>query len=161
MFIAGNGYVYAKDENSRVKAPIETLVSVLIPLSDAGELTARKLVEVSRPEDAPLHNEFEWDDASAAELYREHQARKIIRCVKVTVSTEQSEPVPFFWTRQYDGAAPQYKSITAIMRQKDERDQLYNDALRELRAFKAKYAALTEFAKLFAEIDSLLAEEPA
>ena len=39
-------------------------------LSEKGLLTAANLVDVSRPEDAPLHSVFEWVDSVAAEKWR-------------------------------------------------------------------------------------------
>lgn len=60
---------------------------------EKGELTAPLVVDESRPEEAPLHPAFEWDDAIAAERHREHQARNIIRSVKVITEDKPSEPV--------------------------------------------------------------------
>lgn len=54
-----------------------------------GALTGEAVVEASRPEDAPLHPVFEWDDGKAAEAYRRHQATTLIRAVVVRVA-----PVP-------------------------------------------------------------------
>jgi hypothetical protein len=48
-----------------------------------GTLTTKGLVDESRPEHAVLHPAFEWDDSKAGELYRETQARHIIKCVEV------------------------------------------------------------------------------
>jgi hypothetical protein len=75
-----------------------------------GELRAPKIVDESRPDDAPLHPAFEWDDALAGEAYRVHQARSLVRAVMLEISepgertfmipewthvpaTESSEPV--------------------------------------------------------------------
>lgn len=155
LIIAGVSYSFTKNPNYRVKASAETLAQVLIPLAESGELTAAKLVEVSRPEDAPLHNEFEWDDTKAAQAYREHQGRSIIRCLQITVDPEQSKPIPMLWTPQYDSAKPEYTPITTILTNADKRTLLYQDALKELRTFKAKYSALEEFGALFDEMAKL------
>jgi hypothetical protein len=60
-------------------------------------LTPQAVVEESRPEAAPLHPAFEWNDQEAAEAYRRHQAKGIIRAV-VTVN-----PVTREETRAYVG----------------------------------------------------------
>jgi hypothetical protein len=58
--------------------------SELLAIRDAnGRLTAPLVVEAARPEDAPLHSQFEWDDGVAAEKYRLTQARHLITSVKV------------------------------------------------------------------------------
>lgn len=46
-----------------------------------GSLTARIVVDESRPETAPLHGEFEWRDDVAADSYRVWQARSLIKAV--------------------------------------------------------------------------------
>jgi hypothetical protein len=56
-----------------------------VTADQAGDELARK--------EAPLHPAFEWDDAIAAERHREHQARNIIRSVKVITEDKPSEPV--------------------------------------------------------------------
>lgn len=48
-----------------------------------GKLEAKKVVDEARPVDAPLHPNFEWNDGIAGERWREHQARNLIRTVKV------------------------------------------------------------------------------
>ena len=48
-----------------------------------GQLKPNAVVDESRPADAPLHKAFEWDDGIAGEKYRVHQARNIIRAVRV------------------------------------------------------------------------------
>lgn len=49
-------------------------------------LTPKAVVEEARPEDAPLHPAFEWDNDTAAEKYREHQATNLIRRVRVVAA---------------------------------------------------------------------------
>lgn len=53
-----------------------------------GVLTPAAVVEASRPEDAPLHDRFEWDDSIAGPRYREVQAAQIIRSVHIPVITD-------------------------------------------------------------------------
>jgi len=47
------------------------------------------VVDESRPEDAPLHPVFEWQDPIAAERWREHQARDLIRQVVVVPQPQE------------------------------------------------------------------------
>jgi hypothetical protein len=55
--------------------------------NDRGRLTPALVVEEARPDDSPLHDRFEWDNEVAGEEYRRHQARQLIRSVKVVYST--------------------------------------------------------------------------
>lgn len=70
-------------------------LKALTDIRDAndGHLTPRAVVDASRPSDALLHHEFEWDDSVAAERHREEQARNIIRSIKI--ETVENEPRMF------------------------------------------------------------------
>ena len=58
-----------------------------------GALKPINVVEEARPEEAPLHPVFEWNDSIAAEEWRLHTARNLIRSVQVITSDDQKESV--------------------------------------------------------------------
>lgn len=58
-----------------------------------GALLPADVVDESRPDEAPLHDAFEWRDDVAAEEWRCHTARNLIRSVHVVNEKEESEPV--------------------------------------------------------------------
>jgi len=118
-------------------------------------LTPDAVVDESRSEDAVLHNCFEWDDQNAAERYREVQAQELIRnIVTVTVNDEEiTEPVRAFVSIQND-----YKPVNVVVRTKEYSDEMYRKALRDLQAYKRKYAGLEQLAEVFKAIDSALGE---
>lgn len=89
-------------------------------------LTAPAVVDASRPENAPLHSCFTWDDFEAAEKYRESQARTIIRAVFVV---EDEKTAPVFYHIQEAEQPPRYEHISVIVKRPD----LYEDALRRLK----------------------------
>ena len=49
----------------------------------------RAMVDRARPKNAPLHPAFEWDNKKAGEAWRVHQARNLIRSVRIV--TEQPD----------------------------------------------------------------------
>ena len=49
------------------------------------------VVNEARPKKSPLHDDFEWDDAKAAEEYRLSQARQYIRITPVRVANNKPE----------------------------------------------------------------------
>ena len=53
-----------------------------------GRITPAELVAAARDESSPLHDYFEWDDGTAAEKYREMQARVMLRACSVKVVIE-------------------------------------------------------------------------
>jgi hypothetical protein len=61
----------------------EVVLDELNRIHNKGDLTAKSVVSASRPDEAPLHPVFEWDDTVAGERFREHQATNLIRCVRI------------------------------------------------------------------------------
>lgn len=126
-------------------------------LESSGGLTPRRLVDASRPEDAPLHKCFEWDDGVAAERWREAQASYIIRSVEVSIE-EHMEPTRAFVATISDSAR-EYKSIGYVMRRSDSREALLDAAKRELLAFRRKYKNLYELAEVMDAIDGAIGSQ--
>lgn len=136
-------------------------------MADRNELTASNLVDVSRPEDAPLHPCFEWDDAVAAEHYREEQARCIIRAIEVVVEepekncTEGGVRIQTMGSirafhalqRNEDGG---YENIQVILGDELKTKRLLALAADEMRSFQAKYSELknvSEMTEVFRAMD--------
>lgn len=120
-----------------------------------GTLIPGDVVEASRSDNAPLHYAFEWNDFVAADAYRIEQTKYIIRSVEVVVSSDAhapAAPVRAFTSIQLD-KRPTYTSTSVAMRDADLREQILARALRDLAAWRARYAGLTELANIFAALD--------
>lgn len=81
---------------ARVKGVSAAVVAdelVRIAQRDQG-VSAEVVVDEARPEEAPLHPAFEWRDEVAAEEWRLHQARNLIR--HVVVEQEERPSAPLF-----------------------------------------------------------------
>ena len=145
-------FTWAKGSHHKVDA--QTAGEVCNSLEAEGRLTAADLVEESRPEEAPLHPEFEWDDSIAAEKYREVQAGGVIRhLVKVSIDVKEALPVRAFFPVTVSEKT--YERIEAIISVEDKRQVLLNRALSELKSFEQKYASLTELCSVFDAIHAL------
>lgn len=120
-------------------------------LERRGDLTPKALVDESRAEDAPLHGMFEWNDAEAAEKYREAQARQIIHSIEV-VAVGDSKPVKAFVSLRVGGQERRYQSTEIALSRPDSREMVLREALAELRAFERKYARFEELADVIAAI---------
>lgn len=119
-------------------------------------LTSTNVVEVSRPKDAPLHNEFEWRDDVAAERFREEQARLMIANLYIVVEEPKVESVRAFLTlERSQKQKSEFINIETIMADDEKRNRLFDVALRELNSFRRKYSGLAEFSELFTVIDKL------
>lgn len=126
-------------------------------LDAIGCLSAQRLVDVSRPTNAPLHDAFEWDDAIAGEEWRKNQARLIIRSIVVVPDVQKKEAVrAFFKVEQADG---NFEALHTILKNEDKRTSLLRNALAELESFRRKYSMLEELATVFSAIDAATREE--
>lgn len=54
---------------------------------ERGRLVPMDVVEVATDPNHPLHNNFDWDNETAGESWRVHQAAEMIRSVKIRVIT--------------------------------------------------------------------------
>ena len=122
-----------------------------------GNILPADVVDVSRPDDAPLHPVFEWDDHVAAESYRTDQARSLLRSVVVQRDDEEdTTPIQaFVVVRQDDDDV--YQSTYVAMADTEMREQVLARALKELQAWQRKYRELKELATVFAAADGVLA----
>lgn len=138
-------------------------------LEEEGRLTPKELVNVSRDVNAPLHNEFEWNDGVAAERYREYQAGRIIQSVAIKVTTIPSETtkldltikkventVRYFHAVERDGNG--YESLETICNNEEKFNNLMELCLKDMQIFRDKYYTLrnTDYAIVFDAIDEII-----
>jgi Holliday junction resolvase-like predicted endonuclease len=124
-----------------------------------GELTSSAVVNDARSQGSPLHSFFEWDDTEAAEQYRLHQARNLIRSVVVTYGNDlvasARSVVAFVNIKTADTQF--YTSTAAAMSDREQRAIVLRQAWQDLQAFRRRYGELTEFAALFMTMDEMAA----
>lgn len=134
-------------------------------------LTPQGLVDVSRPEDAPMHDEFEWDDAVAGEMYRVEQAKRIIRNlvivqtdanqereIKLSIhpeTPEKEEVQDRAFQSTYEGKNL-YVPLMEALTDETWRTNLLEAAKRDARCFIAKYRRLDELAKIIDDMNDFL-----
>lgn len=135
--------------------------SVCEKLNQTVGLTPENLVDASRPEDAPLHNEFEWNDSLAAEEYRRVQARLLISNLAIVIEEQKQEPIRAFFSLQngFRKNPGQYESTITIMSDDVKRENLLKKAKNELKAFRQKYQMLSELANVFEAINAVEVED--
>ena len=140
--------VYSFKTGAHIRADAQAAGEMCERLAEEGRLTAKNLVEENRPEDAPLHGAFEWDNDEAAERWREHQARHIIGCL--VVKPEKREPTRAFFN--IVRSEPTYSHIESILQSANDTENLLRTAFSELSAFQKKYFMLKELAGVFEAI---------
>lgn len=134
--------VYAWKQPGRISVPADVAGAELnrIRAEQGRFFTPAAVVHASRPEDAPLHPAFEWNDAKAAQAHRETQAKEIIRSI-VVVPADQSdaEPVRAFVSVQLEDEGHRYTTTTHALAVADLREQVLAQALRDMQAFQRRY----------------------
>ena len=151
---------YSYRSGYRFKVPAQVVGETLEGLAQTGELTSARFLEVSRPEDAPTHNMFEWDDSVAAERYRLQQATVAINSVEVQIVNEATAtvtPQAAFVNviRKAPAQSGSFAPIEVALSDENMRNALLENALNELKAFRRKYSQLSELADVFFEIKKI------
>lgn len=124
---------YQFKEGARYSVPADVVGEVLEKIhATEGVVTAKAVVEHARPENAPLHPVFEWDDGKAAEKHRQWQARCLVKAVLVVSSEVNDETGPaYINVRAVSGSVPRgYQPVDVVVARHD----MYAAALADLSA---------------------------
>ena len=118
-------------------------------------ISQQNIVDLARDVNNPLHNDFEWDDAVAGEKYRCEQASRML--LALIVIDEKLTQKPDTEIRAFVSVPEPrtFEPIRAVIQNKDKREYMLSQALKELQAFQRKYAILTELEPVFDAIESL------
>lgn len=124
-------------------------------IKSIGDKTSPKqLLDYARENpDSELHKCFEWNDSIAAEKYRVLQAQKILQFIVRVPDKPDTLQI-----REYQITSERnvYQPTRLFLSNEDEYENLLKRALRELQAFKAKYAKLSELETIIEAIDEVV-----
>lgn len=134
-----------------------------------GDVSPAAVVKAATPKGAPLHPAFEWDNKKAAELYREDQARYLMRQLVVVyrdAGGEQQQTramvrltVHELVEDEDEPAGPmRYLPIQRVLADEGMTRDYIAQAREELRAFQSKYRDVQALASTVAAIDPLVAQ---
>lgn len=122
-----------------------------IAVENGGLLKPETVVAEARPKTSPLHSKFDWDNSSAAQKYRLHQARQLI-AVSVELLAGTDEKMDVFVSLTTDRRKGGYRIMSHVLSDTQMRAQMLSDALDELELFRDKYRRLKELAEVFKAI---------
>ncbi len=119
-----------------------------------GAVSPAKVVEAAKDKESVLHRYFEWNDKKAGASYREQQAAHLLRALVVVSADDMdlTHPVRAFVSVRHaaeesDDGKGTYTSISEAVRVVSYREQLIQDALRDLDAYRVKYALLNDIGR--------------
>lgn len=121
--------------------------------SETGRLLPTEVVAAARDPESPLHGYFEWDDTAAAEQHRLHQARQLIRRVRIDVTVRD---VPLSVVRYVRDPEPEANagSYRNILRVRSEEDAARATVIDEM----ARVAKAAKRAKAVAAVLGIKAD---
>lgn len=141
---------------ARIRANAQLIGNELETLQqeNQGRLTARVVVESARDATSPLHPVFEWDNVRAAELYREEQARYVLRCIRV-VNARDEHGTPTQTMHAFvnltetvgDDEQRSYIPIAHVLSDHDLMRKALAQAAGELRSFEDRYSSFKVIAE--------------
>lgn len=121
-----------------------------------GHVHPSDVVEDARPEGAPLHPCFEWNDAAAAQKWRVEQARAVLRALVILPNdAPDADPVRAFVAIGSDNEPNDYMPLSVVMSDEELRRRALRDALDQLNQLKARYATLRELEKVWAAVQEI------
>lgn len=143
--------------------------------NNSGTLLPSHVVEYAKDPETLLHKKFEWEDSVAGHQYRLWQARQVIRLELIIVDSKSVTPGKIFINME--GIDPEqgkstrafisltidrkgeikngYRSIEDIISDEYLRDQMLEDARRDMNLFRRKYNMLKELSDVFDAMDKV------
>lgn len=113
------------------------------------------VVNFARNPKTALHSQFEWRNGVAAEKWRLHQARNLIR-VYVEVIEGSDKPIRAWASLPFDRTeAGGYRLTVDVLKDTDLRGQLLDMAYRDMEIFQLKYQRLTELSAVFSAMNKV------
>jgi hypothetical protein len=127
-----------------------------------GHLTPEAVLEDARSPRSPLHQFFEWDDSKAAEQHRLATARTLTRAVAYRVKVLEGDAAKytpmFVRLREGEDEKPVYVPLTRAMASPSLRDQMLDNARRDLETWIRRYRTLTALANVMPLAEELARE---
>jgi hypothetical protein len=163
---------YRAKKGSGISHKVANVVALeMTRLDPEGDgITAHALHISQKPIDMPLHSEFEWRDDFAGSLYRDSQARGLLRCVFLVSDDEEGTPayegraflaIKAEATDDEDGddeCAKVYKPALLVLKDENLSTQVIDDALRQLKGWRDRWHSYSEVATRLQKVISAIDE---
>lgn len=115
-------------------------------------LTPRVVLDDARPVESPLHQCFEWDNTRAAELYREDQARAVLRSIRVIKQDGETQRAERMFVNVVEVIDEEeqhgYVPLARVLSDAELFKQMCQQAARDLSAFEDRYSQFTQLATI-------------
>ena len=121
-----------------------------------GPLTPEIILQDAEDKNSVLHKAFEWNDSNAADEWRKHTARHLMRAV-ITKELDASgeircQPV-FIFVKTEEG--PRYETVARVQSDGELRHQVIQRAFAEHNQWKKRYKEYKELLSIFQEAEKI------
>lgn len=155
--------IYQWQEGRSHKADAQQIGELVEQVSKelGGHETAPALVDAARDPESPAHGLFEWQDSVAGEMWRIHQARRVIGSLRVEVVNQEGVTTlapAFYHVRvvEHGEVHEGYRPQLEVLANHDMREQALREALRYLEGFRRRYQQIVELSPVFAAVDEVI-----
>jgi hypothetical protein len=102
----------------------------------SGHIEPMRVIEAARDPTSPIHNDFPWDDAVAANAHRLDIARELIRFVKLEVKTETETVVAPYYVPDPERPpkSQRYVALTVAAQEREMAMKVLADELNRIAA---------------------------
>lgn len=131
------------------KADPQKIGDALTAISNkvGGRLTPKAVLQEAKAPKHFLHQYFEWDDALAADHFRQDQARTLIRCVQIVNDDDADKFAPAFLSIS-DKSGVSYRPLQVVMASTELQLAVLQRAERDLESFERRYRDLGDICDL-------------
>jgi hypothetical protein len=116
---------------------------------ERGELTPALVVAVARDDRHPLHDRFDWNNTTASEKWRRHQAHELIKSVRITYTSSKTGALAsiraFHATREPETNRYVYQPTEVVMQNPMAMRLLLAEMERDWQALKRRWEEVEEF----------------
>lgn len=155
-YFATAGSNYTKEDAEVIGPHIETL-------AEEGDASERRLVDVAQSSNSPLHRFFDWNEASAADRFRLHQAGTMLRSIRVKfIENDRPRTAPAYRIARTQPKSVFTRGHNVLHGQSAAAVTKAKDAFDELTAWRVRYAPFitvwADFAQAFRGVANQIGE---
>ena len=153
--------IIRRKKGSRTKTDPQEVHAELERIRNGEPLELQAVVDTSKPKDAVLHPEFEWSNPKAANLWRLHEARRVVQSVEI-VDEKSDKPYRAYEATIVPASEVEpeprrvFRPVEEIMADPDMRDELLAKAINDVLALRRRYSGLQELSQVFSAMDDFL-----